>query len=239
MANEAKRVGRPSKPEAEKRQQIGVRTSPQLKGRLEAAAKEMGRSVAQEAEYRLDESFALEELLGSPATKSLLIELARKIALAEKEAKASWNTDITSHRLATKLVGQAMKDARPLPENWLEMSREYNEFRRSSERFEKATEILSSAGVIADRRNALALLTQYEPPNWQPQDEEDWHYPNIPKQSLKEEDREFLRGVLAEWVGLNRGVPLLEKAMRELYEPYWAAIDEGDRIARMLTDEQS
>lgn len=54
--------GRPPKPDAEKRQQIGVRTSPALKAMLEAAAAENGRSVAQEAELRLLASFDAETL---------------------------------------------------------------------------------------------------------------------------------------------------------------------------------
>lgn len=55
--SEPRRLGRPPKSESEKRQQIGVRTSPELKELLEGAASANGRSVAQEAELRLLESF--------------------------------------------------------------------------------------------------------------------------------------------------------------------------------------
>lgn len=51
------KCGRPRIAEGAKRQQIGVRTSPLLKERLEIAALANGRSVAAEAEARLDRSF--------------------------------------------------------------------------------------------------------------------------------------------------------------------------------------
>ncbi|RYG86879.1 MAG: hypothetical protein EON58_21230 [Alphaproteobacteria bacterium] len=53
-----KERGRPRLSPGQKRQQIGVRTSPSLKTALEAAAAANCRSVAQEAEWRLERSFA-------------------------------------------------------------------------------------------------------------------------------------------------------------------------------------
>lgn len=55
-------MGRPAKPIHEKRQQIGVRTSSALKAMLENAAAENGRSVAQEAEFRLENSFLADDV---------------------------------------------------------------------------------------------------------------------------------------------------------------------------------
>ena len=52
-------IGRP--PSSVRRQQIGVRTSPILKAKLEDAARSNGRSVAQEAELRLIASFDYED----------------------------------------------------------------------------------------------------------------------------------------------------------------------------------
>lgn len=52
-----KERGRPRKPDGEKRQQIGVRLSPSLKAALETAAAANCRSVAQESEWRLEQSF--------------------------------------------------------------------------------------------------------------------------------------------------------------------------------------
>lgn len=49
--------GRPKLPEEKRRTQIGVRTSPKLKVMLEEAARINARSVAQEAEWRLERSF--------------------------------------------------------------------------------------------------------------------------------------------------------------------------------------
>lgn len=49
--------GRPTLAPERRRQQIGVRTSSRLKVLLEQAAAVNGRSVAQEAEWRLERSF--------------------------------------------------------------------------------------------------------------------------------------------------------------------------------------
>jgi hypothetical protein len=48
-----------------KRHAVGIRTTRKLKGLLQRAADSSGRSVAQEIEFRLEQSFALETLIGS------------------------------------------------------------------------------------------------------------------------------------------------------------------------------
>jgi hypothetical protein len=52
-----KRIGRPTKPPAPgERVPLGLRVTPEMKGRLEAAAQQNGRSLSQEAELRLERS---------------------------------------------------------------------------------------------------------------------------------------------------------------------------------------
>jgi hypothetical protein len=52
------RRGRPRLPEGEgKRYPLGIRTTKELRERLEAAAKASGRSLAQEVEFRLERSY--------------------------------------------------------------------------------------------------------------------------------------------------------------------------------------
>ena len=90
---ESKR-GRPALPEEQKRQQIGVRTSPSLKASLEAAAAENGRSVAQEAEWRLQRSFEDEERAGGDHTASLLRMVAAEIEKIEAVTGKRWSKNL-------------------------------------------------------------------------------------------------------------------------------------------------
>jgi hypothetical protein len=84
MPKETRR-GRPPKTAGEaKRAQFGTRLRPSLKAALDAAAGENGRSLSEEIEARLEQSFALEELLGSQ--EALFPAVA--FALAGKTAAA-------------------------------------------------------------------------------------------------------------------------------------------------------
>ena len=56
--------GRPAlPPEAGKRHPLGIRTTAELKKKIEAAAAESGRSIAQEIELRLERSFDQDTML--------------------------------------------------------------------------------------------------------------------------------------------------------------------------------
>jgi len=61
-----KRKGRPIKAAVEgERTQLGLRVTAEMKRKLEAAALESGRSLSQEAELRLEQSFEREFILKS------------------------------------------------------------------------------------------------------------------------------------------------------------------------------
>lgn len=103
--SEVKR-GRPALPEAEKRQQIGVRTSPTLKLDLERAAGENGRSVAQEAELRLIESFEVERRAGTGETAQLLRMIADQIAMIERTTGKRWHRDLMTWAAAAEAIAK-------------------------------------------------------------------------------------------------------------------------------------
>ena len=64
MDKPKKRIGRPTKPpNPGERVTLGLRVTAELKNRIEAAANEKGRSLSQEAEFRLERSLDREELL--------------------------------------------------------------------------------------------------------------------------------------------------------------------------------
>ena len=69
--------GRPAlPPDKAKRHAVGIRTTKELKDSLQRAADLSGRSLAQEIEFRLEQSFEVEKAFGGPETQKLLRVLA-------------------------------------------------------------------------------------------------------------------------------------------------------------------
>lgn len=89
MEEQAKKGrGRPEMLPENRRQQIGVRTSPLLKARLEVAALANGRSVAAEAEARLDRSFYGDDVM----TRLAAIEQQLCYGLPRQQAPGWYST---------------------------------------------------------------------------------------------------------------------------------------------------
>lgn len=81
--NEKKKIGRPTKPAAEgARASLGLRVTSDLKSKLDAAAEASGRSQSQEAEFRLERSFAEDAHLPSPELRSWAYLMAGTFAEA-------------------------------------------------------------------------------------------------------------------------------------------------------------
>jgi hypothetical protein len=69
-----RRGGRPSRPpEPGERVVMSFRVTPDLKARLDQAAEQTGRSLTQDIELRLQQSFDLETLLGEPSARTLTV----------------------------------------------------------------------------------------------------------------------------------------------------------------------
>ena len=106
--------GRPALPDDQKRQQIGVRTSPSLKASLEQAAAEKGRSVAQEAEWRLQQSFDDEQRAGGEHTASLLRIVAAEIEKIEASTGKRWSKNLTTWAAVARMFQYGpIRQARP------------------------------------------------------------------------------------------------------------------------------
>lgn len=117
-----KRGGRPSERDEPKRAAIALRTTPAIKERLFEAAEARGRSITQEVEARIEESFALEAELGGARLKPTLMEIAAQFARAEKMAGAVWNDDPKAYWLARIMLDDWIKRARPTPSNFEEVT---------------------------------------------------------------------------------------------------------------------
>jgi len=90
-----KRRGRPPLSEGEgKRHAFSVRTTKETRKRLEDAARQSGRSIAQEAELRLEQSFNNEAGLGGREMVGLFRMMAGAAAIVEeRQNRGSWSTD--------------------------------------------------------------------------------------------------------------------------------------------------
>ena len=90
----SKKVGRPpASPDGPKRAAIGLRASNDLRSRLEAAAAETGRSLSQEAEIRLEQSFESDSAFGGAEQAALLRMMAAAAQLIEARTGKSWLED--------------------------------------------------------------------------------------------------------------------------------------------------
>lgn len=94
--------GRPRKPIENHRQQIGVRVSPSLKTELEEAAALNGRSVAQEAEFRLTQTFQADRAVGGQHTREALNLIGALARNLEYSLTRKWTDD---REVATALRG--------------------------------------------------------------------------------------------------------------------------------------
>jgi hypothetical protein len=90
-----------------KRYPIGLRVTPTMRDRIVAAADESGRSIAQEAEHRLEMSFFREqEIYGGPHTEALLKALAMTVRFVEAKTGKRWidDRDTAAQMVAEVLV---------------------------------------------------------------------------------------------------------------------------------------
>jgi hypothetical protein len=115
----ARRRGRPALPTEEgKRYAVGIRTTKKLKDSLQHAADSSGRSVAQEIESRLERSFLLETILGTPEA----VLPAAAFALAGQQAAeacghpaADWRNDRHCYETALLALVAVLWRQHPAP----------------------------------------------------------------------------------------------------------------------------
>ena len=103
----AKKRGRPSKaPKKGERNSLGFRVTADLKKKLMQSAEASGRSVSQDAEFRLEQSFSVEnvlaQMIGSPAVLALCVIAGQAIRLVEKETGKIWTEDEETNQEARR-----------------------------------------------------------------------------------------------------------------------------------------
>ena len=98
----------PLPPEAGKRFPLNMRTTKKIRDELQAAAHASGRSLAQEVEHRLEQSFRDEKNryreFRNKKTYNLMQSLAVALQASEKLTLKSWGTDPKTFSLALEYL---------------------------------------------------------------------------------------------------------------------------------------
>src|SRR5262245_16683392 len=105
------KIGRPPKREGErlsKNRTFRVRAT--LDEQLAAAAKQSGRSVSEEIEHRLENSFQEDDRYGGPHLSALFRLLADYKALAEAKAGAPWKEGDRLRNAITQVLTEMFKE---------------------------------------------------------------------------------------------------------------------------------
>ena len=99
MPSDKRKIGRPGrKPNEGERVGLSLRVTPETKRTLDAAAEKAGRSLSQEAEYRLERSFQNEQLLPQLLDMAYGRQLAGLlIALGRSMRDAGWFVGMQSN----------------------------------------------------------------------------------------------------------------------------------------------
>lgn len=119
MAKAGKFGGRPKRePRPGERVHIGFRVTPDLKKRVENAAASVGRSVSQEAEMRLEDSFKRDDPLGGPVARRIVLHMVAAFRLAgetmgREKGIDDWTGDAECYLAAVESVTDALLAALP------------------------------------------------------------------------------------------------------------------------------
>jgi hypothetical protein len=221
---DGKKIGRPPKPESDRRQQIGVRTSPLLKVRLEQIARMNGRSVAQEAELRLVQSFEADDLMGGPEMRTLLIQIASEIKRVEAATGDARTSDLATHIAATKLVDAVMRRAAPVPSDFARISAMEREIEQRKEERDRWCQVLAQFNVFSKSAFSAILGTdRYIPVD-----------PDEPGHPINEGKLKALREKRDDISALDADIAILSKELALAITPLKAEIQRGKQLADEL-----
>lgn len=107
-------MARPRKAAAEKRSApLSVRVTPDLHERLRAASEEASRTISQEIELRLRESFNQDQRFGGPFLYALFRVLAERISEIEHQTGAKWHKDRFTYDQVKDCVDGVVEHFRP------------------------------------------------------------------------------------------------------------------------------
>jgi hypothetical protein len=113
---EQRKRGRPALSEEEaRRANVSFRTTPQVRDKIVAAAQTAGRSVAQEVELRLEQSFAREGEAGSRSTAILADFIRLAAGIIEAKTGKRWTEDADTFSRVSQAIRSFMAQNQPPP----------------------------------------------------------------------------------------------------------------------------
>ena len=119
MTEKVKRIGRPvKKPKPRTRVSLGLKVTPRIKTKLDAAARSSGRTQSQEAERLLEQSFSEEDAFGGPEIRQIAYLMASAFAIngnasACGKPPKEWLQDPGHYGTAVIAVVDALMIGRP------------------------------------------------------------------------------------------------------------------------------
>jgi hypothetical protein len=214
--------------------QFKLRIKEGLRAKIEDAASKSGGSMNTEIAARLEESLREDEQFGGTETRQAMVWLANDIAKIERVTGKSWTEDPTTFEAVALTLGASVERRRPRPENYDEAQEFIGEM---NEKFERRTQLITTlidcGAMIMVQPNALAALVNGGPvkPYPEPQtDESKWYNPTQPNEPMDEQDKNFVRSLLAEVKEISTGADGATERIEELMKPTRLAQERGRAI---------
>jgi len=135
-----------------KRAQIPIRTTEEIREKLQAAADWAGRSLTQEIEQRLERSVIAEDELGGPKRTRFIRSLAARIDQAESATGKSWVVDVATYTAAVNLMEKEIEGQRPDYINAAAITAAFHDVKQSRKPIDASIGYLKAVGAVVDRQ---------------------------------------------------------------------------------------
>lgn len=165
---EKSKGGRPKHGEAAKRSPMNMRTTPQLRERIEEAASVFGYSLTQEVERRLISSFVFDDTYGGIHNNTLVSLLGSTIRAIEEERGANWREDDATWYAVKAAADRLLRWHRPKSKADDQLNALIAESEASRAALDQCTQALddfrTSVGIISVRGVAFDSPTKQPAP---------------------------------------------------------------------------
>jgi hypothetical protein len=108
-----RKVGRPPDGTEAKKSPLSLRTTAEVRDLIEKAAEESGRSLAQEVEFRVKQSFIHDQILGSGTNSFWTVAIAA-VKQIEKLTGKTWTGDAVTFLSVKAAINTTLDDFQPL-----------------------------------------------------------------------------------------------------------------------------
>jgi hypothetical protein len=147
-----------------KRAALNIRTTTSIKERLSRAAQENGRTLSQEADFRLEVSLLRDQEAGSRSAAALA-DFARLVAsISENQTGKSWTDDFHTFARVSQALRVFLKENRPpliRSESDLQASKEFEDAQAALDEAEEARRSARSPTARLDKERRRQVEEAY------------------------------------------------------------------------------